>query len=252
MRIIKQTPTQLILQNRDAKSFCIIGLILLGISFGFLFRGLSSPVKDSLICNRAESNKINCSLTKFYLNGSRTNKKINELKGAAIKEHHSGRKKNYEVILQTKVSEVSLLTNADGGSQKLVTSVNDFVALPQQSTLQLQATAWGNLIHSIFVVLLGFGACSGVILVASIKTCTFDKNLNQVIFQEKSLIKKQELRFPLDKILALRVQKADRAYNVILAFKNSECLRLVTASIIQRPAVKIVEKIENFLGIRKT
>lgn len=251
MTIIKRTPTQLILQNRDAISYSFLALFLSFAALGFLFSALSSPVKDRLICNRTESNKINCNVTKFYLNGSRINEEINELKGAAIKEHHSGKNKNYEVVLQSHVSEVSLLTNADGGSEKLAASVNDFVALPQQSTLQLQATAWGNLIYSVFVALLATAACSGVILLVSIKTYTFDKNLNQVIFKEKSLIKKQELRFPLNKISAFRVERADKLYEIVLVFKTGEGLPLVTGYTTQRPVDKIVGKIENFLSSKK-
>lgn len=251
MRIIKRTPTQLILQNRDATSYSFLALILLLISLGFLFSGLSSPVKDSLICHRNELNKINCNVTKLYLNGSSINETINELTGAAIKEHHSGKNKNYEVVLQTNDSEVSLLTNPDGGSEKVASSVNDFVAAPQEQTLQLQATAWGNLIHSVFVGLLGTAGCSGVILVVSIKTCTFDKNLNQVVFKEKSLIKKQELRFPLNKISAFRVKRADKLYEIVLGFKTGECLCLVTGYATQRPADKLVGKIEDFLSSKK-
>lgn len=248
MRIIKRTPTQLILQNRDATSYSFIALIPLLAGLGFLFSGLSSPVKDYLICNRTESNKINCNVTKFYLNGSSINEELQELKGAAIKEHRSGKNRNYEVVLQTNDSEVSLLTNPDGRSEKLAASINDFVALPQQSTLQLQATAWMNLTHSVFVGLLAAVACSGAILLVSIKTYTFDKSLNQVVLKEKSLINKQELALPLNKISAFRVERADKLYEIVLVFKTGESLRLVTGYARQRPADKIVGKIENFLS----
>lgn len=274
MRIIKRTPTQLILQNRDANLYKFLALIPLLASLGLLFSGLSSPVRYSLSCNRTESNKTNCTITKSYLNGSSINEEIKELKSATIKEYRSGKNINYEVVLQTNVSEVSLLTNADGGSEKLAASVNDFVALPQQSTLQLQATAWGNLISSVFGGLLMAGVCSGAILVVSIKTCTFDKNLNQVVFKEKSFIKKQELRFPLNELLAFRVERANKVelrfplkailaldgqrsdkfyklYEIVLVFKIGESLRLVTGYASQRPADKIVGKIENFLSSKK-
>lgn len=248
MRIIKRTPTQLILQNRDATSYSFITLIPLLAGLGFLFSGLSSPVKNHLICNRTESNTINCNVTKFYLNGSRINEEINELKGAAIKEHRSGKNKNYEVVLQTNDSEVSLLTNADGGSEKLAASINDFAALPQQSTLELQATAWRNLTYSVSVGLMATAVCSVAILVVSIKTYTFDKNLNQVVLKEKSLINKQELTFPLHQISAFRVEKADKLYEIVLVFKTGACWRLVTGYTRQRPVNKIVGKIENFLS----
>jgi hypothetical protein len=248
MRIIKRTPTQLILQNRDATSYSFFALIVLLGGLGVLFIELSSPIRYSLICNRTESNKINCNVTKSYLNGSSINEEIKDLKGATIKEYRSGKNTNYEVVLQTNVSEVFLLKNADGGREKLTASVNDFVALPQQSTLQLQATAWGNLTHSVCAGLMAIAACSVAILVVSIKTYTFDKNLNQVVLKEKSLINKQELTFPLNQISAFRVEKADKLYEIILVFKTGACWHLVTGHARKRPVNKIVGKIENFLS----
>lgn len=251
MRIIKQTSDQLILQNRDASSYSFIALIILVAGLGLLFSGLSSPVKERLVCNRIESNKINCNVTKFYLNGSSINEKINELKGATIKEHYSGKKVNYEVALQSNVSEVSLVINADDRSEKLAATINDFVAVPQQPTLDIQATTWGNLFYSVFAGLLAAGVCSGVILAGPIKTYTFDKNLNQVVFQEKSFIKKEELSFPTDKILGFQVERIDKLYEIILVFKTGVYLRLFTGYVTQGSADKIAVKIENFLGIKK-
>jgi tRNA-binding EMAP/Myf-like protein len=65
------------------------------------------------------------------------------------------------------------------------------------------------------------------------------------------LIKKQELRFPLNKISAFRVERADKLYEIVLVFKTGEYLRLVTGYTSQRPADKIVGKIENFLSSKK-
>lgn len=251
MRIIKRTPTQLILQNRDANLYRFVGLILLLAALGVSFTSLSSPIKYNLICNHTGSNKLNCKVTKLYLNGSSINEEIKELKGAAIKEYRSGKTRNYEVILQTNVSEVFLLKNADGGREKLVATVNDFVALPQQATLQLQVTTWINLIYSVCVGFLWTVGYSMAILVVSIKTYTFDKNLNQVVLKEKSLINKQELSFPLNEISAFRVERAKKLYEIVLVFKTGKCLRLVTGYGRQRPADKIVGKIENFLSSNK-
>lgn len=248
MRIIKRTPTQLILQNRDASLYRFVILIILLAGLGLLFNSLSSPVKYSLFCNRSDSNKINCNVTKFYLDGSSINEEIKVLKGATIKEYRSGKNKKYEVVLQTNASEVYLLTDADGGREKLTASVNDFVARPQQSTLQLQVTAWINLIYSVCVGLLWTVACSVAILVVSIKTYTFDKSQNQVVLKEKSLVNKQELTVPLNQISAFRVEKADKLYEIVLVFKTGACWRLVTGHARQRPVNKIVGKIENFLS----
>ena len=95
---------------------------------------------------------------------------------------------------------------------------------------------------------MAIAVCSVAILVVSIKTYTFDKNLNQVVLKEKSLVNKQELTVPLNQISAFRVEKADKLYEIVLVFKTGACWRLVTGYARERPVNKIIEKIENFLS----
>ncbi len=242
------------IRNPDSGLSRVIAFLILFAGLGSLAGSFYSPFKHSLICNRADANQINCTLIKSALIGESNTELIDDLQGATVKERHSGKKTNYEVVLQTTSGEeVSLLTNPDGGSDNLASSINDFVAAPQQQTLRIQATAWRHIIYLFFAGVLSTGVCLGIILLVSIKTCTFDKSNKKVIIKKQSLVKTKQVEYPLNSLIGLQIYEnygSNKGYKIVLFFRDYQDLHLEAGAVSKRHAEKVVNKIKVFLNYK--
>ncbi len=219
MKVLEQTPNQLILQNRPT------GFWLLGNSFIIIGIGIIIFLSEALtlICHRESATEGHCKQTySFPLYYSQTDTfKIPELPNIKIfKESHSKWINNYPSPLRVK----------------------NFLNNPQQRDLVIkQSNYWITYSLGGVLIIIGFLTKLGYTI-----TVTFDKTQQLLIMDRRRISRVQTIQ-SLANITAVKISNYFWLSQILLIMKSGEQIPITSPSLNTQNKQQIANKIIDFL-----
>lgn len=261
MKIIKQTPTVLTLENRSNTRGCFSVMMVMKFGMPFLLAGLAAILFFGevaiLTCTRLEPLQVVCKLTNSSLLRKRiTQIPLGELQGADVQVNEDSDGDTYRVVLITKSDTIpltSVYSSGQHGKRKKAEQINAFLANPEQTTLTIrQDDRWMFYLGGSVSTLVGAGILWGIVFTKSLKTCVFDKRSGCLSMIKKSWVASETKQVPLRDIKAAQViedtdSDGDKTYSTQLTLRSGDPIRLPVFGDSEQH-YKLADAINTFLG----
>ncbi|MBW4508294.1 MAG: hypothetical protein KME64_17525 [Scytonematopsis contorta HA4267-MV1] len=257
MEILTQTDSLLVLQHKpvsfweQGKKLAMIGVMVSLLPLLAIVFGENTGIK--LSCERFIESKINCTLNRFYLTRMET-LKISELQAAkVIEKKYKGM--NYQVKIIASNGEYLLFkpTLDKQQHQQIAKNINEFITSNQKTLLIKQQDDLQDIAGSIvpfFIIGFIFIALGFYAITLPTVYCTFDKNLNKVAIERKSITNHKIITYPLRSIIEVGIQPFGTKSRLVLTLISQQKILIDKFYSSSKDNVEyLVDKIKYFLAI---
>jgi len=252
MKIIHETPTQLILRHRPFILWLLGSLLtIIGVVIIILFSKTST-----LICERGLSNQGHCELkhSHFFIS-KQIGFSVNDLKDVqVVKSHSRWMDAEYRLILITPTEKIALTpygTTERTEQDAMAAKINRFLKSVNKTTLIIeQDNRW--LIFLIGGILIIIGLLAEL---SQIVTVTFDKEVGSFKIERQGLLGTQVIEHSMEEITEVKVKSSSyfnsktMLYQVIMELSPNETILLTSNNSIGKARKhKIVDEIRDFIS----
>lgn len=248
MKVLRQTPDELILQQQPVKQV-ITGLILILITPIILyFLGRSSTFS----CKRLEpSGRVRCEVAESLLGITLSREMVEGVQSATLETGGSNGVIVYRVVLVSKNARVAItstLSSSAAEKKAIVAQVNDFL-LGKDGRDRLEIIQSASWLLWLFSILIFLGL--GLVLVAMSRTYTLglDRRRDLLIMEQHGLIGASSIHHALSDVAAARIEE-DTGSRVVLDLLSGDALPLswsLTSG--KQNKLVTVEQINDFLQV---
>jgi hypothetical protein len=256
MKIIKQTPTKLVLLYFPLGIwFLVLGFIIL--PFGLVLN--LHKATDRFTCHRIAPSQGTCTLRKlrFWL-GSPIEEEIllSKLQKVQVSKITGGRNHfEYIVFVDKQGCVLSMGSGRQYGTnlELFASQINAFLNNPAESLLVVEEQPpLGLLRIDIFFIIIGFCLLA---IFARIVFYTFDLNKNCININRIGLLRIQSVRYPLDQISDVKAEATanpPQFYKLSLILADEQRIFINPGDLSQLDSQRIVELLQNFLNLPKS
>ena len=248
MKIIKHTPTELIIQTHSIFDFWLPSCFF--IVFGLVWLTFDYHTA-TLSCQRLRAKEGSCQLVRSNLLGSNIQEiQLASLRGAKVERcvYRS------RVVLLTSAGNVPLTANSTnwGNKDAVASDINYFVKNAKHRLLHLsQDNRWWGWTGGIFFI-----AAVGAIVLGNDEIYSFDGTLNTLTVKQRGLLARKVIQYSLCEIYGVEVdRKKDRDndtwYEVRLLVCGGSRISL-PSTMSPYEQEKIAKAINNYLNARSS
>jgi hypothetical protein len=253
MKVVEYTHSRLVIKHQPIVRW-ILGMSLFTIDLFFWIPAICFDFNYlNLTCTRSSLPEINCELKKFTSVGSMEELKIFAPQKAYIQTVSRKADEIHQVIIVSKLGKISLLPNISYEDDKVfISEFNSFIN-SSKSFLTLHQNNRNYYIFLSVYMLVGVGICL-FLVTTPVTTCSFDKNMNKVLIERKSLRSNKVMEYPLEEIHSLYTRnkpyRNSTIYQAVISTKDSQEIPINPQYTDKQDVDDVVAKIRHFLNFQ--
>ncbi|MBD2627007.1 hypothetical protein [Trichormus variabilis] len=257
--------SKLVLQNNPFTEIFLSGLLTIGFTVAGLAITYSTLPRNFVFsCNRIAANNPSCDFKEKELWLGIKQETFLEQINAAIVATLSGESNDdkYLVKLKTDYDNFTLIGyESEDQAKSIASQINGFIADKKQNSFQLEFSTQlqtGQLLLGFLFLAIGFAFLIGIVLIPYYRKITFDKITNQIIIQQRGLLKNKFAEHKISEVMEVikeeKIDKSDEStttYILLISGGKRISLHLYCGKD-WKNELEMVETLADFLNLKIT